>query len=166
MSALNIALNVMEIDELTKLRAENAKLKAELASLKEKEPRDMGEVLLIDAFRDALGRMHKRGGEEWFDGIPITAVLTLGDVRKVRQGLKIRVVEPQDYSNLADLTVDHFMMSSNDAYGFFYGIHGDTFEEPKACSTDWDHMEAVSGSGADGWLKICPELIEHAKRWH
>ena len=139
------------------------------------------ELYVIEAFRDALGRMYTRGGEEWLDTIPEDAILKMGDVRHVGEGSTLRVFEPQGYNEIRELTSnDDLMFRSKKYYGYFYGmfprvlVRGDGTIEKKWCNTerdanrhntDWDAYYAVSGTGADAWYKMTPSLLLHAENW-
>ena len=65
---------------------------------------DVDEVEVVEAFRDAFGRAFTRGGEDWLNAIPTDAHLTLGDVRRIKQGETIRVLEPQRYQSIVMLS--------------------------------------------------------------
>ena len=127
------------------------------------------ELHVIEAFRDAFGRMNTRGGEEWIDTIPEDAILRMGDVRRVKEGGKVRVFEPQRYATVRELTcIDECMLRSK-PYGCFYGMLGgatcNTNLDATEHNTSWDAYWAVSGSGADIWYKMTPSLLRHAENW-
>ena len=129
---------------------------------------DVDEVEVVEAFRDAFGRMFTRGGEDWLNAIPTDAHLTLGDVRRIKQGETIRVLEPQRYQSIVMLSSDHMMFESDSAYGYFYGQDGDSFVDTPSLKTldeRDDHYLAVSGSGAEHWYKITESLKRHARNW-
>jgi len=129
------------------------------------------ELHVIEAFRDAFGRMHTRGGEEWIDTIPEDAILRMGDVRRVKDGGTVRVFVPQRYAAVRELTCIEECMLRSKPYGCFYGMLGGG---NKTCNTkldatehnkSWDAYWAVSGSGADIWYKMTPSLLRHAENW-
>ena len=143
----------------------------------------VSEVDVIDAIRDAQGRMFSRGGENWLNTIPMDAILTLEDVCRIRQqGETIRVLMPQHYEKVVELTNEHMMFENGTDFGYFYGEHGDmtilseqlTFDHPLIHSKQltFDHplvksksSFAVSGSGADLWYKLTDSLKQHARDW-
>ena len=126
------------------------------------------EMIVLDAFRDAYGRMFTRGGEAWLNDIPRDAYLTMGDVKRIKeQGETVRVLEPQVYRSVTVLGRDNFMFSDDGAtrkeYGYFYGMKGHRFvTSPSEVTGD---CFAVSGTGADAWYKLTPSLFEHAQNW-
>jgi hypothetical protein len=131
---------------------------------------DLDEVHVLDAFRDALGRMFTRGGEKWLDTIPKDAYLTLGDVRRMLEGDPVRVLEPQRYTEVVSLTSHHMMIEegkeSGSPYGYFYGQDGESFVDSiVSLDEKYDDHFAVSGSGADYWYKITDSLKKHALNW-
>ena len=124
-----------------------------------------GRRSLKDAFRDALGRMFTRTGEDWLDNIPSDAYLTLGDVERAKDGESMRIIVPQTYSDIEDLTKDHelFTLMPEKRHGCFYG----------RCPRSWvlsdqlllPYMHAVSGTGGDCYYKVTPSLLKHAAEW-
>ena len=74
-------------------------------------------------------------------GFPIDSLLTWDDLSRVKQGASIGVFEPQNYTTLTTLSPNHMMIMGN----YFY---------------DQDGL-AVSGTGADAWLKPTKTLATY-----
>lgn len=130
----------------------------------------MDEVAVLDAFRDAYGRMFTRGGETWLDTIPKDAFLTMEDVKRVKAGeTALRVLMPQTYREIEELANEHelFTLKPNSAFGCFYamlpsGAYAMNYTSNAA--TD-KLMIAVTGTSGDFYYKITPSLVEHAENW-
>ena len=77
------------------------------------------------------------------NGFPIDSLLTWDDISRVQRGSSISVFEPQNYTLLTTLSPSHMMLTEN----YFYEDDG----------------LAVSGTGADAWLKPTKSLAAHFK---
>ena len=90
-------------------------------------------------------------------------------MRRIQQGATVRVLEPQQYTGVVELTTEHdvFQLKPGATYGCFYGRDGrnsNVFVEEPSAGAD-DRLRAVSGSGADNWFKMTESLIKHAQDW-
>ena len=126
---------------------------------------------VAEAFRDALGRMYTRGGERWLDTIPKDAILTMRDVRQVKQeGVTMQVFEPQLYrTKLINDHDDMFTLKPECVYGCFYAEKNGKFHNQNLDASEfvtaWDTFSAVSGTGVDEWYKLTDSLVDHARKW-
>ena len=81
--------------------------------------------------------------------IPENFYLTLSEVREVKKGKSLYIIEPQDYKKVTLLDKNNVMFVndySNSETGLFY-----------RCGSVNDNI-AVSGSGCDVWLVVRPDL--------
>ena len=91
--------------------------------------------------------------------IPAKFLLNSRDVTRVMRGASLHVIQPQSYDGITTLDNSSFMFGEDagDGLGLFY--RHTRFGE--------DGQEiAVSGSGADHWIKVSSDLLNHIRDVH
>ena len=92
----------------------------------------------------------------WIDDrLPKSYWLTMKDLRAIRMGESMKVIEPQTYDRIVTLTANHKHfkpirgVESKDSLGVFSNIGGG---------------KAGTGTGADPWIKVTQNITSAVKK--